>query len=120
MLARQATAKQRYEYHEQNHTSTWYNQSANKEADEHGSRASISVDGLRLSERHKATLVLGEMVQIARKYFYDLHTPEPPSTARATAQDKLLQEVKKAYGPIPPPTDQVTGHFSLSETAPLP
>ena len=86
MIARQAALRKKFAHMEAKHTSEWFNQSANKEADERGSRASISVEGLCPSDRHTATPVLGEMVQIAQKYFYDLHTPEPASLARSLAQ----------------------------------
>ena len=62
---RQATLCKKFVHMEAKHTSEWFNQSANKEADERGSCASISVEGLRLSDRHTATPILGEMVQIA-------------------------------------------------------
>lgn len=101
------------------HTSEWYNLSSNKEADKRGSCASISVDGLRLSTRHRATPILGEMVQIARKYFFDLHTPEPPSLACSLAQDSLLDEVSAAYSILPPPVGFVSSPFTIEETPPL-
>ena len=119
MLARQRAARRKLDHMTTHHTSDWYNLSSNKEADERGSRASISVDGLRLSERHRATPVLGEMVQIARKYFYDLHTPEPPSVSRSLAQDALLEEVSAAYSRLPRPVDVPSGPFSLAETPAL-
>ena len=65
MIARQAALRKKFAHMEAKHTSEWFNQSANKEADERGSRASISVEGLQLSDRHTATPVLGEMVQVA-------------------------------------------------------
>ena len=119
MLARQSSAKRRLDYITSHHTSEWYNLSSNKEVDERGSRASISVDGLRLSERHRATPILGEMVQIARRYFFNLHTPEPYSPARSLAQSRLLDEVSAAYSHLPPPLDVPSGPFSVAETPPL-
>ena len=119
MLARRKAAKQKFEYMETHHTSTWYNLSSNKEADEHGSRASISMAGLRLSPNHKATPVLGEMVQVARSYFYDLHTPEPQSAHRLLAQSALLDEVFDAYSGSPAPRDVLSGPFSKDEVAAL-
>ena len=104
---------------EAKHTSEWFNQSSNKEADERGSRASISVEGLRLSDRHTATPVLGEMVQIARKYFYNLHTPEPASLARALAQSRLLDEVSATYSESPAPDGYLSGPFTLAKTPAL-
>lgn len=84
------------------HSSTWYGQSANKESDKRGSRALISVDGLWASEDDAPTTKLAEMVQIARTYFQDLHTPEPTSVEWATSQRALLGEVTTHYGPLPP------------------
>ena len=104
---------------EANHTSEWFNQSTNKEADERGSHTSISVEGLCLSKRHTATPILGEMVQIAWKYFYDLHTPEPASLARSLAQSWLLNEVSATYSKSPAPLGVLTGPFSLAETPAL-
>ena len=119
MLARQHAARHKLEYITSCHTSEWYNLSSNKEADERGSCASISVDGLRLSAHHCATPVLGEMVQIARKYFFNLHTPEPPSLARSLAQSSLLAEVSDAYLCLPPPAGVPSGPFTVEETPPL-
>ena len=104
---------------EAHHTSAWYNLSSNKEADERGSHASISVAGLRLSPNHKATPVLGEMVQVARSYFYDLHTPEPPSARCLLAQSALLDEVFGTYSGSPAPMDVLSGPFTRGEVAAL-
>ena len=104
---------------EAKHTSKWFNQSTNKEADERGSCASISVEGLRLSDRHTATPILGKMVQIAWKYFYDLHTPEPTSLARSLTQSHLLDEVSATYSRSPAPTSYLTGPFTLAKTLAL-
>lgn len=119
MLACQSSAKRRLDYITSHHTSEWYNLSSNKEADERGSCASISVDGLHLSERHRATPILGEMVQIARRYFFDLHTPEPPSLTRSLAQSRLLDKVSAAYSHLAPPVGIPSGPFILEETPPL-
>ena len=77
------------------------------------------MEGLHLSEKHTATPILGEMVQIAQKYFYDLHTPEPVSLARSLAQSQLLDEVSATYSASPAPLDILTGPFSLAETPAL-
>ena len=119
MIARQAALRKKFAHMEAKHTSEWFNQSANKEADERGSRASISVEGLRLSDQHTATPILGEMVQIARKYFYSLHTPEPASLARSLAQSRLLDEVSATYSNTPAPTDYLSGPFTIAETPAL-
>jgi len=57
-------------------TSEWFNLSSNQELDERGSRASISVEGLRRPEEPVASTDLKEMTRVARAYFQDLHTPE--------------------------------------------
>ena len=119
MIARQMALCKKFAYMEAKHTSEWFNQSANKEADERGSRTSISVEGLRLSDRHSATPILEEMVQIACKYFYDLHTPEPASLARSLAQSRLLDEVSVTYSESPAPVNFTTGPFVLAETPAL-
>ena len=119
MIARQAALHKKFAHMEAKHTSEWFNQSANKEADERGSRASISVEGLRLSDRHTATPILGEMVQIARRYFYNLHTPEPASLARSLAQSRLLDKVSAVYSDTPAPASFVSGPFTVAETPAL-
>ena len=119
MLARQWAARRKLDHMTSHHTSDWYNLSSNREADERGSRASILVDGLRHSDRHRATPVLGKMVQIARKYFYDLHTPEPSSVPRSLTQDILLEEVSVAYSCLPCPIDVPSGPFTLDEAPAL-
>ena len=96
------------------HTSEWFNLSSNKEVDERGSRASISVDGLRLPGCLTATSNLKEMAGIARSYFVGLHSPEPPSVARDVAQTSLLHDVRDKYADIPPP-EHASGPFSREE-----
>ena len=120
LLARRKSAKAKMAYMESHHTSEWYNLSSNKELDERGSRASVSVHGLRLSDGHPATSVLGEMVQIARRYFCDLHNPEPSPPDRLAAQAALLAEVSASYADIPPPPSVRSGPFVLDELAALP
>ena len=97
------------------HTSEWYNLSSNKEADEWGSCASISMVGLQPSPDLPATPVLAEMVHIARSFFQSLHTPEPFTTARAAAQATLLDKVQDEYSLIPAPTDFDSSPFSMDE-----
>ena len=116
---RVAAVKRKMAYMEAHHTSEWYHLSANKEADERGSRTSVSVSGLRESPTRPASAVLGEMVQIARSYFFRLHTPEPPSTLRASAQSTLISEVYSSYYDIPPPSTVVSGPFTIDETPSL-
>ena len=117
MNARRNAAKKKALEMETKHSSEWYQQVGdNKEADERGSRASVSVDGLCLSDTHPASHQLGEMVQIARAYFWKLHTPEANPPDRLALQTTILDEVARTYGYIPPPTDVVAGAFTVSET----
>lgn len=97
------------------HTSAWFRQSANKEADKRGSRASISVDGLRLSESSPPTTNLSEMVEIARSYFVDLHTPESNPPSRLAPKKQLLGSITEEYGAKPPPLSISIGPSSSKE-----
>ena len=97
------------------HTSEWYNLSSNKEADKHGSHASISMNGLHSSPDHTATPVLAKMVQIACSFFQNLHTLEPFSVAHATAQASLLDEVSATYLCLLAPSDIYSGPFTKDE-----
>ena len=99
----------------QQHTQAWYQQSANKEADKRGSRASISVDGLRLDDSTPPTTKLVQMVKIAHSYFVDLHTPEPNPPEQSDTKAALLEEVIQAYSGLPPPTDPTNGPFTAKE-----
>ena len=97
------------------HTLEWYNLSSNKEANERGSCASISMVGLRPSPNLPATPVLAEMVHIARSFFQSLHTPEPFTEAQAAAQATLLDEVHHKYSHIPAPPNIESGLFTMDE-----
>jgi len=103
------------------HSSAWFKLSSNKEADERGSRASISVEGLCRSPADPASTRLRDMVVIAREYYHALHTPLPDSADRLSSQDALVQEVANCYGgvPAPPLADQLSGPFSLEEVMAL-
>ena len=96
------------------HSSEWFNLTSNKEVDERGSRASISVDGLRLPGNDAASSNLKEMANIARSYFVELHTPEPSSGLRDVAQTSLLRDVADSYADIPSP-EHSSGPFSHDE-----
>ena len=96
------------------HSSEWFNLTSNKEVDERGSRASISVDGLRLPGSDTASTNLKEMADIARSYFVELHTLEPSSGLRSDAQISLLRDVSDSYASIPSP-EHTTGPFSHDE-----
>lgn len=101
------------------HSTAWYCQSANKEADERGSRASISIDSLRLSESDPPTTELSQMVRIARQYFVDLHTPEDNPPDRINSKIQLLQEMSQEYKPKLAPTNVNSRSFSLGEVLAL-
>jgi len=96
-------------------TSEWFNLSSNQELDERGSRASISVEGLRRPEEPVASTNLREMTRVARDYFQDLHTPERRSDVRVAEQVRLLSEVRAAYRNLPGPTGTEEGPFSMKE-----
>jgi len=55
------------------------------------------------------------MVEIARAYFTDLHTPEPNPPERLEAKATLLEEVAQAYSGLPPPRDPIAGPFTQKE-----
>jgi Reverse transcriptase (RNA-dependent DNA polymerase) len=101
---------------EAEHSSKWFKQSSNKEADERGSRASVSVLGLRKPEDPTASKKLADMVKIARLYYNDLHTPLDYSQSRKLNKKELLEEVKRTYNLLPPPPHPPPdGEFDLSE-----
>ena len=97
------------------HTTEWYNLSLNKEADERGSRASVSVAGLRRPSEDEAWTDLQHMTEVSRDYFTGLHTPEPMPAERLLAQSTLLEEVEAEYGHIPCPRDFEVGPFTQEE-----
>ena len=97
------------------HTTEWYNLSLNKEADERGSRASVSVAGLRRPSEDMAWTDLGHMTAVSRDYFETLHSPEPMPVERLLAQDALIEEVGAAYRHVPGPSDFEVGPFTEEE-----
>jgi len=96
-------------------TSEWFKQSSNKEMDERGSRASVSVEGLRAPGDALAATDLRSMTSIARSYFYDLHTPEPLPPDRLAEQTALLAELERCYGQLPGPPSYELGPFTAEE-----
>jgi hypothetical protein len=86
-------------------SSAWFKLSSNKEADERGSRASISVEGLCLSTDDPATTRLAGMCAIAHNYFHKLHTPEPASGPRSSPRSpcSAKSRLSTAPSPAPPP-----------------
>ena len=112
--AKRAATIRKYRELTDTHSSEWYKLSSNKEADERGSRASISVEGLRASPSHPASVTLKGMLPIAHSFFANLHTPEPVSAQHLLVQERILSEVSRVYGPLPSPPP-VSGPFSLAE-----
>jgi len=70
-------SKDKWEKMTRTHSSEWFKQSSNKELDERGSRASISVEGLQQPDEDIARTDLKGMAAVAKDYFCLLHTPEP-------------------------------------------
>ena len=109
----------RYKEMERLHTSEWYKLSSNKEKDERGSRASISVEGLRRPTSVTATTDLKHMLHIAHNHFRDLHRAQEPSETRRRLQDMLLDEVTVEYSRKPAPSTVLSGDYSLEEVMEL-
>src|SRR5258706_9528122 len=115
IAAKRASQLKKYKEMERLHTSDWYGLSSNKEADERGSRASVSVEGLRHSTSSQATTDLKHMLHIAQDHFRQLHTPQAVDTMRSVSQIALLAEVVEEYGSKPAPDSVVSGKFTLAE-----
>jgi len=118
-LALGAVAKRKAAHMAKNRTSSWFKQSSNKELDERGSRASVSVEGLRRPSSQYAHTDLRGMASVAREYFEDLHTPEPLLVDRLASQQLLLQELREEYCGRPDPTDVSLGPFTEEEALAL-
>ena len=103
------------------HSSAWFKLSSNKEADEQGSHASISVEGLCRSPDDPASTHLKDMVVIAHNFYHSLHTPVPDSATCHAAQDTLITEVGHQYCHLPAPSDaeSPTSPFSIGEVLAL-
>jgi len=112
-----ASTKAKWEKMTRTHSSEWFKQSSNKELDERGSRASVSVEGLRRPADVLARTDLAGMAEIAKEYFYDLHTPEQMGDDQEAAQQVLLEEVRlqSLAQPDPKPDDVIKGHFTREE-----
>ena len=119
ITAKRAAQLKKYKDMERLHTSAWFNLSSNKEADERGSRASVSVEGLRRSSSDRATTNLRHMLHIARDHFRVLHTPQPVSSQRSRAQSSLLADVAAEYSHKPPPPSVISGKFTSAEISGL-
>jgi len=100
-------------------TAEWFQLSSNKELDERGSRASISVEGLRHPSESVTHTDLVGMASVARDYFVDLHMPEEMTPRRLQSQKELLQALRIEYSGRAGPTDYHSGPFSLEEAAAL-
>jgi len=101
------------------HTSEWYNLSLNKEVDERGSRASVSVAGLRRPTEELARSDLRHMAGVSRDYFKELHKLEPLTEDRTQAQEALLLEICDTYGRLPGLVDFEVGPFTDEEVLAL-
>ena len=119
ITAKRASQLHKYREMERLHTSAWYNLSSNKEADERGSRASISVEGLHRRIAKNATTDLKRMLHIAQQHFAALHTPPAMTTLCSRSQLALLQEISSEYGPNPGPSSSPKGDFSVAEIVAL-
>jgi len=114
-LALGAAAKRKAAHMAKNRTSDWFKQSSNKELDERGSRASVSVEGLRRPTEQCAHTDLRGMASVAREYFEVLHTPELLPADRLASQQLLLRELQDDYGIRPDPTEVSLGPFTAEE-----
>jgi len=116
-----SSTKAKWEKMTRTHSSEWYKQSSNKELDERGSRASVSVEGLRRPTDNIARTDLAGMTEIAKEYFIDLHTPEKTDQERMAAQQALLEEVRlhSLRHPTPKPEDVLDGLFTEEEMVAL-
>ena len=117
----EASTKAKWEKMTRTHSSEWFKQSSNKELDERGSRASVSVEGLRRPGDQVARTDLAGMTMVAKQYFYKLHTPESLDETRKDAQEELLDEIRlqSRQRPDPDPTDTSDGPFTEEEMAAL-
>jgi len=100
-------------------TTEWFRLSSNKELDERGSRASVSVEGLRRPSESTAHVDLVGMASVARDYFEELHRPEEATPLRLRSQEELLRALREEYSSRPDPADYHSGPFSMEETAAL-
>lgn len=114
-------SRDKWEKMTRTHSSEWFKQSSNKELDKRGSRASVSVEGLRRPYEDIARTDLQGMAEVARDYFTSLHTPELLDQARETGQAALLEEVKAQGSSCPslPPDEIADGPFTEEEMASL-
>ena len=119
LVAMRKAQLMRYKEMERLHTSEWYQLSSNKEKDERGSRASISVEGLRRPTSTSAITDLKHMLHIAHNHFRDLHKAQQPLEEHQYLQNELLGEIAVEYGQKPAPNTVLTGSYSLEEVMEL-
>ena len=119
LVAMRKAQLRKYKEMERLHTSEWYRLSSNKEKDERGSRASISVEGLQRPTSTTATTDLRHMLHIAHNHFRDLHKAQEPSDECRYLQDELLEEIAEEYSqklaPDTVPSTVLTGDYGLEE-----
>ena len=114
-------SKDKWEEMTRTHSSEWFKQSSNKELDERGSRASISVEGLRRPGEDITRTDLAGMAAVAKDYFHSLHTPELLDQTRLAGQTALLEDIRiqGLSRPNPAPSDVTEGLFTEEEMASL-
>jgi hypothetical protein len=89
ILDKRHTVLAKYHKMESEHTSDWFRLSSNREVDERGSRASVSVLGLQqLTDATSSSL--SEMAAIAHKYYSSLYSKPAPCAICRDAQAALL------------------------------
>ena len=115
IVAMRKAQLKKFQQMERLHTSEWYKLSSNKEKDERGSRASISVEGLRRPTSLTATTDLKHMLHIAHNHFRDLHRVQEPSEERKYLQHELLDKIVEEYGWKPALDKVVIGRYNLNE-----
>ena len=110
-------AKEKMERMTRTHSSEWYKQSSNKELNERGSWALVSVEGLRRPEETLGHTSLEEMASVAKDYFFQLHAPEPSPPEWELAQDTLLEDVRQQglLRPDPSPENITSSPFMMEE-----
>ena len=91
--AKHASTMHKYHDMAEKWSAAWFCLSSNKEADEWGSCASISVEGLRCPGNAVACTSLSCMLLVTRDFFVKLHCPEPLSAERLCLQTCLLAKV---------------------------
>ena len=109
LQARREATVRRMKEMERKRTSEWFSLANTREADERGSRASVSMSGLRKNPNCQPETSLAKMTDIARSYFQGLHTPMEVTPGQRAAQATLLSELQDqpevAATPAEPPPE---------------